>query len=169
MADPMGPRLMMIHSSVTCRRSRLGKTELDFCRSRQQSGIYGTRPKTHRPGMEPRNRGRGAPPRPARDWTVENRRMDSAGRVVVHCILRCARFLRAVAAMSPPTGVDLSTGLGLPAASQRHDICRPAGGLPLQSPLDSLNQSVRPERLFKQHIAAGFILEPGDVCIACTK
>src|SRR6516225_3445854 len=120
--------------------------------------------------MEPRNRGGDAPPpRASRGWTVENRRMDDPGCVVVYCTLRCARFPRAVAPVSPAHGRGLSTGLGLLAASQRHDICRPAGGLPLQGPLDRLDQGVRSERFSEQYVAAGFSFEPRDVCIAGAK
>jgi len=111
--DSMGTRLKMIYSNVTCWRCRLGQTELDFCRSGQQSGIDGARPKTHRPGMEPRNRGGDAPPpRASRGWTVENRRMDGAGRVVVYCTLRCARAFRAAAALSPARRREFIAGIG---------------------------------------------------------
>ena len=39
----------------------------------------------------------------------------------------------------------------------------------LQSMLDRLDQGLRSEGLFEQHVAAGFVFEPGDVRIAGTK
>jgi hypothetical protein len=59
--------------------------------------------------------------------------------------------------------------LGVLASSQWHDLSRPASELPLQSLLDRLDQSVRPEGLFEQHVAPGFTFEPGDVCVAGAK
>lgn len=162
---------MMIYSGVTCRRRRLREIELDVRRSRQEPGTMdGVRPKTHRPGMEPRNRGGDAPPRrAARRWTVEDRRLGGPGGIVVCCAVRRARSFRAAAAVSLGHGAALSTRLGRLASSQSHDISRPAGGLSLQSLLDRLDQSVRSEGFFEQHVTPGFTFEPGDVRIAGAK
>src|SRR6516225_2241738 len=98
--------------------------------------------------MESRNRGGDAPPRRAAEgWAVEDRRLGGPGGIVVCCAVRCARSLRATAAVSRGHLATSSTGLGLLTSSQSHDIIQPAGGLPLQSLLDSLDQSVRPKRL----------------------
>jgi len=100
--DPMGARLMMISSGVTWRSRRLGQTELDVRRSRQKPGTMdGVRPKTHRPGMEPRNRGGDPPPRrAARRWTVEDRRVGLLGGAMVCCAVCGTRIVRAAAAVS---------------------------------------------------------------------
>src|SRR6516164_9131930 len=91
------------------------------------------------------------------------------GGIVVCCAVRCAHSLRATAAVSRGRLATSSTGLGLLTSSQSHDISRPAGSLSLQSLLDSLDQSVRPERFSEQHVAASFAFEPRDIRIASAK
>src|SRR6516164_5411715 len=113
----------MIYSSMTRQRRRPGEAELDVLRSRPEPRTTdGARPETHRPGMEPRNRGGGARPRRApRRWAVEDRRVGGPGRVVVCRVVRRDRFVRAAATMSRGQ-CSLFSGIGtvLLAAMARH-------------------------------------------------